>query len=118
MITIKPNTTLLQLIDNEDFLTTWQELQLYLLETQTSNLEREIGKSYPISTVQDIRNLPSSSLNAFLDEVKPVLETMHAAVSNMRHLMGSDINVSDILTERSLLWIDDTNHHKHLELNT
>lgn len=107
MTHITYSTTLLDLIDTDDFLSNWQGLELFILDIEPSKLERLDGKSYPIKTIQDIISLPKDSIHACLNELKPMLSMLNTTIVSMRDVLGTSIKVNDVIKDNNFLWIDD-----------
>lgn len=117
MKSISTSTTILQLLDDEDFLNTWQELQLFLLESKPADVSREHGKAYPVRNVHDIRQLPYEAISDFLTDIQPVLVALHTSVHTIRKVTGSEIKVEDVIHENEFLWTDDGIRNAKLDVS-
>lgn len=117
MKTVSVNTMILDLLDDADFLNTWQELQLLILESVPSDANREPSKEYIISSVKDVLELPKEAVSDFLSDIQPVLEHLHKTVHTIRNLTGNNVAIRDIIHEHEFNWVDDGIRHSHIELS-
>lgn len=117
MKTISVDAMLLDLLDDDDFLNTWQELQLLILESEPSTTVREPSKEYIIRSVKDVLDLPKDAISEFLSDIKPVLEQLHVTVHTIRSLTGNEVAIRDIISEHEFNWIDDGIRHSHMNVS-